>query len=151
MDILLVEDDENKRAVISSFLLEYFPDTNLTAKFSLQSGVRSAIESTPDLVLLDMTLPNFDIGADETGGQHHIFGGREFIRQIERFEIDTKVIVVTQFETFGKPPNIINIEQLDVMLKSDSPECHLGVVYYHASIEKWKKTLIDLIKDMSIL
>lgn len=68
MDILLVEDDENKRAVISSFLLEYFPDTNLTAKFSLQSGVRSAIESTPDLVLLDMTLPNFDIGADETGG-----------------------------------------------------------------------------------
>ena len=149
MDILLVEDDENKRAVITSFVNEYFPEANLTAKFSLQSGVRSALESTPHLVLLDMTLPNFDIGADESGGQHHIFGGREFIRQVERFEIDTKVIVITQFETFGKPPNIINIDELDLMLKEDSPERHMGVIYYHASIERWKSKLVGLIEGIA--
>tara|TARA_R110000851_G_C13082668_1_gene565940 strand:+ start:700 stop:1155 length:456 start_codon:yes stop_codon:yes gene_type:complete len=145
MNILLVEDDENKRAVITSFLRDEVPDMKLRARFSLQSGVKAVLDSAPHLVLLDMTLPNFDVGADESGGQHHIFGGREFIRQIERFEINTKVIVVTQFETFGKPPNIINIEQLNNMLKDDSPDRHMGVVYYHASIEKWKKTLSDLI------
>lgn len=149
MEILLVEDDENKRAVIEQFLAEQFPLMRLRTAFSLQSGVRAVLEQRPELVLLDMTLPNYDIGADETGGQHHIFGGRDFIRQVERFEIDTKVIVVTQFETFGKAPNIINIDQLDNMLAAESPERHMGVVYYHASIEQWKDTLKDKIMSVN--
>lgn len=142
--ILVVEDDENKRSRIFDFLNSTYSNTRILSANSLHSGVSVALDDRPDLVLLDMTLPNYDIGPDETGGQHHIFGGQEFIRQMERFKVDTNIIVITQFETFGKAPNIINIEQLDLILKEESPQSYIGIVYYHASIEIWKTKLKEI-------
>lgn len=139
--LLVVEDDENKRARIMEFIRKYYPSVILLDARSLRSGVGLAYQEKPDIVFLDMTLPNFDIGPDEPGGQHHIFGGQEFVRQMERLGVEAKIVVVTQFETFGKAPNIINIEQLDSILREESPDAYLGTVYYHASIEKWQVKL----------
>ena len=148
MKILVVEDDENKRAQLTQFLSRSFPKAEGVEARSLQSGLRLIRKNPPDLVLLDMTLPNYDAGFDEPGGQTHIFGGREFLRQMDRFDITVPVIVVTQFETFGKEPHEIGLNELDSELRADHSNIYKGSVYYHAAIHGWEEKLETLIRDV---
>ncbi len=145
MTLLLVEDDENKRNQLSQFLREQFPELELVVQRSLQSGLRSIRYSRPKCVLFDMTLPNYDTGPEEPGGKMHIFGGREFLRQMDRFGIAVPVIVVTQFETFGKARSSIGLAELDRELRQEHPSLYLGSVYYNAAISGWKDDLRKLI------
>lgn len=145
MRILVVEDDENKRVQISQFLRDAYPNSSLELARSVQGGIRCIRRDLPSLVLLDMTLPNYDTGPDEPGGTTHIFGGRELLRQLDRFDIRVPTIVITQFETFGKPPNAMKLPQLDAELKSKHALVYRGAVYYHASIHGWKEELRRLI------
>lgn len=146
MKVLLVEDDENKRSQIEGFLNSSFPGIELEQAKSLQAGVRKIRSCNFDLVLLDMTLPNYDPSPDEpSGGSTHSFGGREFLKQSSRFGITTPVIVVTQFETFGKPPATTNLEELNGALHRDFGATYRGAVYYHPAIVGWRQELLALI------
>lgn len=150
MKYLLVEDDENKRFALENFLTSAFSDIDLDQAKSLQGGVRKLRNETYDLILLDMTLPNYDPSPDEPGGgSTHSFGGREFLKQMARFEIVTPVIVVTQFETFGKPPETTNLQELDRTLARDFSSTYKGAVYYHPAIEGWREELHDLIGSIA--
>jgi DNA-binding response OmpR family regulator len=66
MKILLVEDDENKRAQLEHFIREFWPSSTLATAISLQSGLRALRADSFDVIVLDMTLPNYDQGTDET-------------------------------------------------------------------------------------
>jgi CheY-like chemotaxis protein len=148
MNVLIVEDDENKRLQLKQFLDELRLGITCQVARSLQSGVRALREKSPELVILDMTLPNFDAGPDEPGGQIYPLGGREFLEQMVRFNITVPVIVVTQFETFGKGSRQMNIETLDQQLRRDYGHVYKGTVYYHAAIHGWKDELAKLIKEL---
>lgn len=142
MRILIVEDDENKSLQLDRFVRDEFPQAELRSTRSLQAGVRRIRTEPFNLVLLDMTLPNYEAGPDEPGGgTTHSFGGREFLKQMERFEIATPVVVVTQFETFGAPPHSLNLEELDAQLRREHGSIYQGAVYYHASIHGWRHAL----------
>lgn len=146
MKILLVEDDENKRSALEGFFHGQRPGTELDVAKSLQAAVRRVRSTKYELVILDMTLPNYDPSPDEPGGGTiHSFGGREFLKQITRFKIDTPVIVVTQFEKFGKPPTTTNLEELDRSLREEFARTYRGAVYYHAAIVGWQQELATLI------
>jgi CheY-like chemotaxis protein len=147
MNVLIVEDDENKGVQFSHFMRETFSPIQIKLEKSLQGGLRAIRKERPDLVLLDMTLPNYDPGPDETGGITHIFGGREFLRQMDRFDIDVPVIVVTQFETFGKSPNVMGLRELDQQLRNEHAAVYRGAVYYHASLRAWKDELRRLVSS----
>lgn len=145
MKLLLVEDDENKGIQLSNYIKETFPGVILQLERSLQSGLRSIRNGRPDLVLLDMSLPNYDIGPDEPGGDPQIFGGIDFLDQMDRLDIVIPVIVITQYETFGKPPK--TLPQLDEGLRNDYPSSYRGAVYYHASIQEWKEQIKRLVES----
>jgi CheY-like chemotaxis protein len=146
MRILVIEDDENKRNQLIHFLNRTFQGAEILEQRSLQSGLRRIRKDPPSIVLLDMTLPNYDAGPDEPGGQTHIFGGREFLRQMERFEIRVPVIVVTQFETFGKDDQSMGLNELNRQLAEEHPLVYRGSVYYHAAIHGWEDELKALIE-----
>ena len=141
MTILIVEDDDNKRSQLDQLVHECFPTCDVHKARSLQSGLRWIKERSADLIVLDMTLPTFDIGPAEPGGRTHAFGGREFLREMRRFKITTPVIVVTQFETFGSGSEMTTLEALDTELRSGYPTVYRGAVYYHAAVESWKEHL----------
>jgi CheY-like chemotaxis protein len=147
MNVLIVEDDENKRGQLKQFLEETFGATCRLAN-SLQSGVRSIKREPPDVIILDMTLPNFDTGPDEPGGQIYALGGRELLDQMLRFDILIPVIVVTQFETFGKGAHQMNLETLDRQLRKDFGNVYKGAVYYHAAIRGWREDLRHYITNV---
>jgi DNA-binding NtrC family response regulator len=150
MNVLIIEDDENKRNQLSHFLREVLPGIEISIARSLNSGLRCLKVAVPDLLILDMTIPNFDPGPDESGGQTHIFGGTEVLRQMDRFDIFCPVVVVTQFETFGRPGKTIKLEHLRRELDESHSPLYRGLVYYHAAIHGWRDDLYLLLKELGL-
>ncbi len=147
MQLLLVEDDQNKRDRITAYLAEDYPSVSVSVACSLVSGLRAANEISPDLVILDMTLPNYDGPTEGRSNRMHAFGGEEFLRQAKRRKINTKVVVVTQFETFGDPPNLKTLIDISNSLSQKYAEIFIGSIYYHASQSKWKSELSFIIRQ----
>ena len=148
MKILIVEDDENKRGHIESFLRVERRETDVHQAASVISALQMIRSHSFDLIILDMTLPNYDIGEDRSSGGMHAFGGEEVLRQMNRFKISTPVIVFTQFETFGKPPDSMNLEELNQSMHEKFPRTYKGAVYYHAAIHDWTLELGDMIESI---
>lgn len=150
MKLLLVEDDDNKRKQLGQVVSEMWPDAIVTISRSLQSGLRAIRGADFDLVLLDMSLPTYDVGPDEPGGSTHAFGGREFLKELRRFKKPLPVIVVTQFEAFGSGPEMMTLEALEEELRAAFPVNYRGYVYYNATTESWKEQLRTMV-DSAIL
>lgn len=148
MKILLVEDDENKRAQLEHFIRSSWPKNVLDVAISLQSGLRKVQETNYSVVILDMTLPNYDLGIDESGGIIHALGGKEFLRKMKRFKVRTPVVVVTQFETFGKGAERLDLESLMTSLANDYGGLCIGTVYYNSAIDTWKGQLAALVNKV---
>lgn len=145
MKLLLVEDDENKRGAIRAFLECTFPRCEVVDARSYQSGIRFLLAGRWDLVVLDMTLPTFDIGPGEDGGRPQPFGGREILRQIHRRRSDACAVVVTQFDRFGEGAETKTLAQLDEELKQRYAASYLGAVFYDVTAEGWKEKLAEII------
>ena len=87
MRLLVVEDDENKRTQIMSFMNQAVPGAEITTAASYQSGVRELLRGPYDLILLDMTMRTYDITPEEEGGRPQAYAGRSILRQMERRDI----------------------------------------------------------------
>lgn len=139
--LLIVEDDINKREQLHAFMHDRFPAVATADSESLMGGVRKLRSWKPDLVILDMTLPNYDSEEGSYGVSMQAFGGEEFLRQCRRFDLRPFVIVVTQFETFGDGVETKGREELNAELARAFPEIYQGMVYYHASLSSWNDEL----------
>src|SRR5437870_2531438 len=113
MKLLIIEDDENKRSEILSFLLRDMPQASVETAYSVHGGLGKLLDSSYDLVLLDMTMPTFDITAEEAGGRPQAYGGRAILRQMDRRKITTPVVIVTQFDRFGDAEDALTLHELN--------------------------------------
>jgi len=146
MNILLIEDDEDKRKQISSLLSDIALESSLWEAKSLHSGLSHLISRHFDLIVADMSMPTFDIGIEEDGGRPQAYGGREILKQMNRRKIATPVLVVTQFDRFDDGADTLTLKQLDDQLATAYPAFYLGAVYYDSRSEDWKTQLANLIK-----
>ncbi len=151
MKILIVEDDEDKRRQVIDFLRELTPGAVLEEARSLRSGLNAILKGGQDLVILDMTMPTFDITAEEDGGRPQAYAGRELLRHMKRRGIRTPAIVLTQFDRFGEGPNLLTLEQLDQALRAEHFEHYLGAVSYSVTDEGWKATLEVLVRTLHLV
>lgn len=141
MKILLVEDDYNKRAHLGEALHSMFPHSEIRVAMSYQSGLSNIRTWRPDLVVLDMTLPTFDLSPSERGGRTRPFGGREILIDIDRRALLCKVVVVTQFESFGKGREAMSLKQLSSELKTRFGRVLIGTIHYQAGSTSWREEL----------
>lgn len=146
MQVLLIEDDENKRGQLTAFIRERLPHAEIVTAASYHSGLACLQGRRPELLLLDMTIPTFDIGAEESGGRSRLYGGREILEQMDRFDIALPVIVVTQFDRFGDQENATTLHELDQQLATEFGDVYLGAVYYNSAREDWKTELGERIQ-----
>jgi len=147
--ILLVEDDENKRSQISSALRELDVVDDVRDARSYKSGLRALMDEPFDLVMLDMTLPMFDVGPGEPGGETKLYAGRDLLRQMQRRQIDTPAIVVTQYTSFGEGSEQVTLDELDNQLRSLHHTQYKGHVYYDAVQESWRRQLARFVSDFA--
>ena len=137
MRILLVEDDEDKRDQLRTFLSNEHSNIVIEAK-SYQSGLKKIISEEYNLIVLDMTMPTFDVTPIEGGGRPQPFGGRELLQQMTRRGIKTQTIIVTQFDHFGQGDEVMTIEELDTKLQSAFPYNYIGIIPYSITYSGWK-------------
>lgn len=96
--VLLVEDEASNRALLSRFL-ELVPGLNLVTASLGREGLRLAMRACPDLVLLDMRLPDMT--------------GVEVLRQLRTHEStrDVHIVILTADVT---PEGERDVEPFDV-------------------------------------
>jgi CheY-like chemotaxis protein len=148
MNILLVEDDDEKSSHLAHFLSERFPTAYLRYARSLQSGLRAIYDAPPDLILLDMTMRNFDVTPDEEGGRPHPFAGKEILRQMQRRNIRVPAIVVTHFVRFGDSDDFMTLEELKKELEERFPN-YVGTVQFKSNVDSWKATLAEYLHHVA--
>jgi len=141
MRILVVEDDENKRKQVVTFLYECHPNSEILEARSYQSGLRSIIDEHPELIVLDMSMHTFDVSPDEPGGRPQPYAGREILRQMNRRKLNIPVVVITQYDRFGQDNDILTLDELDTQLKTAFPTTYLDAVYYNPTTDGWKDAL----------
>jgi CheY-like chemotaxis protein len=148
MEILIVEDDENKRTQTSGFISNLVPGVRIVTANALQSGLRKIISGHFDLIILDMSMPTFDIDLHEDGGRMQAYAGREILWQMERREIEVPVLVLTQFDVFGKGDDALTLRELDETLRTTHPNTYKGLVYYDVAMGTWKEKLRNAIREL---
>jgi DNA-binding NarL/FixJ family response regulator len=148
MIVMLIEDNQLKADRITGFLSEAFDVVDTPLYRSYQSGLKAALTDTPDLILLDMTLPTFDAEPGKREGRPRSMGGRELMRKLSRRNVSTKIIVVSQFISFGEGTDAITFDELMSLCQQEFPESFCGGVYYHATSDEWMTELERLIKGL---
>jgi len=145
MLIYIVEDDLLKANRLTKFLEESIPNANSNIFGSFQSGLRAIQERTPDLVILDMTLPTFDRAGSDREGRLRPLGGYDLMRKLVRHSIHVSVVVVTQLETFGEGVDRVTFPELVDRCRRDFPDIFIGAVYFRQADSGWQSELLKLI------
>lgn len=148
MKALIIEDDMNKAEQISNHLHSILSDIQITCKKSYQSGLREIIEERYDLIILDMSLPTYDISMREEGGPFLAYAGEEVLGEMQRRRIRTNVIVVTQFNSFGEGRDKMSLEQLRKRLSDRFKENYIKTTFYEASEKNWKDEISLEVKSI---
>ncbi|MGN6657216.1 MAG: hypothetical protein ACTHJ9_18000 [Rhodanobacter sp.] len=144
IDVLLVEDDNFKQAQVAAELRVILPDANLRTASSLSSA-RAEIQLSTDLLVLDMSLPSYDVGPGEPGGQAQGFAGQRLLHFMADFGIDVPTIVLTQFEILNEGTQQLDLEGLRLTLRRHFPSLVKGVIYYASSSDEWRASLRKLV------
>lgn len=139
MRTLFVEDNPKKREHLTAFYEAEFSQDITREATALISGLRLAREFQPQLIILDMTLPNYSV-EDSKGVPSELlpFAGKEFVMRVNRMGFQTSIIIVSMFETFGIAPRLITLSSLDEELKQKYPRVYIRAVHYSPSEADWK-------------
>ncbi|MDK2763423.1 response regulator [Alteromonas macleodii] len=146
MKILLIEDSVDKRKNILASLKEFEDNFDVLTKESVR-GALDALESESfDLILLDMSLPVFDV-SDEIpdGGEAESFGGMEIIQQLSFLDINTPVVILTHYRTFHGGTTYEDLEQ---ELIDEFPTIVKGMIYYDYPSNEWNIELNKYLRKL---
>jgi len=145
--ILLIEDDQYKLEKIKTFIENEYPELLVTVKTSFHSGFEEVVDNYNiyDLILLDMSMQNYDISSEEAGGDPAPLAGKSILTQMYFREIPTKVIVVTMYERFQDGTEL---KDLHSILLEEFPDNYKGYVYFSHLDNKWTNDLKIFINNL---
>lgn len=144
MKVLLVEDDEHKMNDIISYIGSLKKGIVVETARSVERGVQSAVDNQYDLILLDMTVPNFDITEKSDGGKSYKNGGEIIVKELLDEEVVFRCAVITQYETFNNE----TIDQISQRIRHLCGDDYLGYVKYSTNMESWRHGLKELIENV---
>lgn len=144
MKLLLVEDEAQKLAELRQLF-----EGLTTAKVTCARSVRSAIDfvregGAVDLIILDMSLPTFDIDEAESGGTPRPFGGIDVMRSLVRYRMFIPTVVFTGYQSFEDDSGTVSLESLTAKMREEFGEMLIDVVQYTPFSSDWGKTLKEI-------
>ncbi|MDV3503703.1 response regulator [Marinobacter sp. M-5] len=140
--ILVVEDEDPKIEHLMRFLKVVHEDFEIETARSVMSALEKIPQVRPSLLLLDMSLPTFDVGDLESGGRPQGYGGLEVLRQMVMLDLDCPTIVITGYEAFpGDTGEPVDLAKLSKSLKEEFPEILKEVLHYNSTNDEWKTKL----------
>lgn len=149
--VLIVEDEMPKLTHIQKFLQGVTPGAEIIAARSVNSALDELEAKLPDLLLLDMSLPTFDIGERESGGRPQGFGGIEILRYMALSHLCCPTIVITGYEGFLRESGEhVDLSQMRADLIGEFPDFLRGVLHYNSSFDEWKESLATTLSAFDI-
>lgn len=150
MDVMLVEDDEFKAADITRVIFEAHEAAIIHRSASVNSALKGITSNSPELIILDMSLPTFDLSGPGGGGSPQSQGGIEVLRLSKRLKKNTSFIIITQYPG-------IEINGVEVPLKSAakalSTRFSINVtvcIKYDFEGDEWRSELLSALSSQSI-
>lgn len=145
---LLADDEQHKLDKLSAFIYEHFPDAQIRIARSVKSTLRAVSEESFDVLLLDMSLPTFDVAAGEAGGRPQGFGGIEVLRFLDYKKVRVPVLVVTQYEAFKDEERLVNLDELREKLASSHSPNFVDCLYFAPLSNAWRIPLLELLSKV---
>lgn len=152
MRILIVEDDADKAQEIKDFTCSVVADAIVDEARSFHSALKAICNRSIryEALLLDMSMPNFDISANEpSGGAQENFAGRDLLMQMKMRNRKIPTIVVTMFDGFGEGAGRVSIHDLGAQMSDSFGDFYIGHVYYNQAQDAWKEELAVLLNGIS--
>lgn len=149
MYILVADDEGPKLENIVDLVRAVFPDAELASARSVRAALDGLRSRRADLVVLDMSLPTFDVAPGEQGGRPQNYGGIELLRYMDFYEIPCPVLIVTQYETFPDQSGHVDLPVLEQRLAKDHPDMFRAIIHYAgASDDGWRKQLVEALNTI---
>ena len=151
LHLLLVEDEAPKRGHIERLIRDVLPTARISAARSVNSALDILESGDVDFLLLDMSLPTFDIGDRESGGRPQGFGGIEVLRHMTMAEITCPTLIITGYEGFKRESGAtVDLAQLRSELDDEFGHIVQGVLHYNSTYDEWKYTLLEALTNANL-
>lgn len=151
MNILVIEDDPNKATQVITYLKDRSSQTDqVVHKTSYQSGLRELYSGSYNIVILDMSLPTYDIKPGEDAYKFRHLGGQDILSELKRKGRSAKVIILTQFERFGEGDQFVALSDIKAIMRKEFSENYLATISYHPNKTAWQEELDKLIKKHAL-
>ncbi|MEQ8154884.1 MAG: response regulator [Clostridiaceae bacterium] len=142
MKILFVEDELSKEKMISEHLSIFKKNLQIEIEKSLMSGIRRIQNENFDIILLDMSLPLYDLSGDaDEINEFEAFAGIDLLEELSRIRFEGKVIVITAFDIIKDDEKRLSLQQLDEQMRRDYSSIYVGSIHYNSSSLEWRNEL----------
>ena len=134
MHVLLVEDDVHKSDDIER---TFFENDIVHIARSVKEAVCAVEERAYDLIVLDMALPTFRKQVKSAGGTTQASGGVEVIRAIRRAQVESVVVIVSQYPDLEIDGKYLSLERSSEFLYKRYGVNVVGAVRYDYDDKGW--------------
>lgn len=144
--ILIIEDDKIK----IERLIAFFASEEITIKESFQSGLSELKNNRKDydFLILDMTIPLWEKGKNDLGGNYEQFGGEKILREMKRRKLFLPTILFTMFDVFPTKEGNITFNEVNSIFKQEFSDFYLGAVFYNSNEDNWQLDMTNLISEI---
>jgi CheY-like chemotaxis protein len=149
MMVLLVEDDEFKATDLARLLQEHLPTPQVTRAASVTSALRAITSDRFDLIVLDMSLPTFDLSGPGGGGSPQGQGGVEVLRLANRMRAEAQYIVVTQYPDIEIDGSDVPLQQAADRLSKRFALRVRACLPYEFDSDDWQHALTQTLSEFS--
>lgn len=146
ISILVVEDEQPKYLHIKNYLEELCANAIFEQCKSVSSALNKLEDELPDLLILDMSLPTFDISEFEKGGRPQGFGGIEILRSMLLEKHQCPTIIITGYPAFiNDSGETVDLEELSKELLSNFNPFLKGTLHFNSTFSEWRVKLKKLL------
>jgi CheY-like chemotaxis protein len=147
MKFLLIEDNQYKISQLQDLFAVDFPSIDLVIRTSYHSALKEIKRCSEEysLVLLDISMPSYDIKPGEQGGTPLPLAGKLILNEMYLRDISSNVIVVTMYENYVDGTKL---QELHKQFTDEFSSNYKGYVYFTPGDTSWRKVLKEKINSL---
>lgn len=144
--VLIVEDIDTKSRSIQELVRSVISPVDIHCAASVKSAIQLIEKFDFSLILLDMSLPTFDLSKAEGGGTPRPRGGMELFAHLDGSGVEVPVIVVSAYGALEEKGSMVSLEEISSRLRRDYPALFQGSVLFDSVYTVWAEELTQLIR-----
>lgn len=150
--VLIIEDEAPKRKHIKEYINSHKNGAyiDIVCCGSVSSALDFLDDNEPNFIILDMSLPTYEISDTESGGRPQGFGGLEILRYLKMSGLNCPTLVLTGYEAFMREEGLVELSQISEELKSEFGTFLKDVLYYNSAYSEWKNKMTTTLNNVGI-